>query len=679
MTSTHTSGSSRRILGSFLVLSIFAAALATAVAAPAAASANLAVAQPNEWQINESEWFINDAPTLHGRSWWGGNLAEDMNRYGQPYGYGPARHNGSSYAYVSEDTGDPADHWARWDMGTREGTQELAVFVPRANASARVRYRITIGSRSTYTDRITQSEIYGWHSLGTVTANGDRLRIEVHYNDSQTPPGRSGPAARTVGVDAMAMRCVSNCSTRQDVPDAPRNVRLQVVKESDGSRTVVATWSPPTDNGGSAITNYRVTFSRTGKTFSTVRRSSSARRHSLTGAWSNTTYKVQVQAENAVGVGPAASRSITTPTPTPSGEAPDAPRNVRLQVVNESDGSRTVVATWSPPTDNGGSAITNYRVTFSRTGKTFSTVRRSSSARRHSLTGARSNTNYKVQVQAENAVGVGPAASRLITTPTPTPSGEAPDAPRNVRLQVVNESDGSRTVVATWSPPTDNGGSAITNYRVTFSRTGKTFSTVRRSSSARRHSLTGARSNTNYKVQVQAENAVGVGSAASRSITTPKQPSVCSGGTKYSIEESGIILFREKRVKASRSFKTVTNSSISRGDEGGKISNASNLSQSGCSWIFPYATVEDNAIVSDNAVIANNAKISDDARVYGNAVVRHRAEIRHNARIYGNATIRDDAEIRESAKIFGNAIVEDEGRLVGYRPSLRQCESVRQI
>ena len=420
MTSTHTSGSSRRILGSFLVLSIFAAALATGVAAPAAASANLAVAQPNEWQINESEWFINDAPTLHGRSWWGGNLAEDMNRYGQPYGYGPSRHNGSSYAYVSEDTGDPADHWARWDMGTREGTQELAVFVPRADASARVRYRITIGSRSTYTDRITQLEIYGWHSLGTVTVNGDRVRIEVHYNDSQTSPGGSGPAARTVGVDAMAMRCVSNCSTRQDVPDAPRNVRLQVVNESDGSRTVVATWSPPTDNGGSAITNYRVTFSRPGKTFSTVRRSSSARRHSLTGAWSNTTYKVQVRAENAVGVGSAASRSITTPTPTPPGEAPDAPRNVRLQVVNESDGSRTVVATWSPPTDNGGSAITNYRVTFSRPGKTFSTVRRSSSARRHSLTSARSNTTYKVQVRAENAIGVGPAATMTVTTPPGT-------------------------------------------------------------------------------------------------------------------------------------------------------------------------------------------------------------------------------------------------------------------
>ena len=249
MTSTHTSGSSRRILGSFLVLSICAAALATTAAAPAAASANLAVTQPNEWHIN-------DAPDLHGGSWWGGKPAEDVDSQGQRYGYGPARHNGSSYAYVSEDTGDPADHWARWDMGTREGTQQLAVFVPRADASARVRYRITIGSRSTYTDRITQREIYGWHSLGTVTTNGDRVRIEVHYNDSQTAPGLSGSAARTVGVDAMAMRCMSNCS--EEPPPPPRSVRAT----PHGEKSLRVTWSPPANTSASSIRGYEVQFSR---------------------------------------------------------------------------------------------------------------------------------------------------------------------------------------------------------------------------------------------------------------------------------------------------------------------------------------------------------------------------------------------------------------------------------
>ena len=359
MISKRPAESSRRIIAGFLVFSIWAAGLATAVATPAAASANMAVAQPNEWQINESEWYVNDTPTPHGRSWWGGKLADERNRYGQPYGHGPARHNGSSYAYVSEETGDPADHWARWDMGTREGTQELAVFVPRAHASARVRYRITIGSRSTYTDRITQREIDGWHSLGTVAANDNRVGIEVHYNDSQMAPGRSGPAARRVGVDAMAMRCVSNCqseTSRTEAPGAPRNVRLQVVNEPHGTRTVVATWSPPADDGGSVITNYKVTVSRPGQEFGPWNRSPNDRSFGFGRAWSNTTYTVQVRAENAVGVGPATERSITTTTSPPS-----SPRDVR---VITSDG--TLGVTWTAPARSGSSPISHYHIRYYR-------------------------------------------------------------------------------------------------------------------------------------------------------------------------------------------------------------------------------------------------------------------------------------------------------------------------
>ena len=422
---------SRQIVASFLALSICAAGLATAIASPAAAAtAHAAVMQPSEWPFDESEWNIDDAPSLHGRSWWGGKLTNARNQYGQPYGHGPARHNGSSYAYVSEETGDPTGHWARWDMGNREGTQELAVFVPRADASARVRYRVTIGSRVTYTDWIIQREIYGWHPLGRVDANGNRVRIEVHYNDSQTAPGRSGPAARRVGVDAMAMRCVSNCSTSppsttsippsgededdNEVPGVPRNVRLQVVDESDGSRTVVATWSPPADGGGSAITNYRVTISRPGRDW-TFSRASNDRTLRFRRVRSNTTYTIQVRAQNATGIGATASRSITTPPP-PGGDPPSAPRNVRVRVVDESNGTRTVVATWSPPSDDGGSAITNYRVTVSRSGRDW-TFSRASNDRTLRFRRVRSNTTYTIQVRAQNATGTGPSVTRKITTP----------------------------------------------------------------------------------------------------------------------------------------------------------------------------------------------------------------------------------------------------------------------
>ena len=572
MTSTHTSGSSRRILASFLVLSICAAALASAVAAPAAASANLAVAQPNEWQINESEWFINDAPTLHGGSWWGGNLADDMNPHGQPYGHGPGRHNGSSYAYVSEETGDPADHWARWDMGIREGTQELAVFVPRADASAAVRYSITSGSRSAYTDRITQRDIYGWHSLGTVTANGDRVRIEVHYNDSQTAPGLSGPTARTVGVDAMAMRCVSNCSEKP--PPPPGSVRAA----PHGEKSLRVTWSAPANTSGSPIRGYAVQFSRGALNnhplhgdrdpWSSSRIAVNGTTHTSGRLLQSVTYKVAVWTVNRNGQ---RSRSASTANATTNGPEPTGPPPPPGSVRAAPHGEKSLRVTWSAPANTSGSPIRGYAVQFSR-----------GALNNHPLHGDRDPWS----------------SSRIAVNGTTHTSGRL--------LQSVTYK------VAVW----------------TVNRNGQ------RSRSA----------------------------STANATTNGPEPNVCSGGAKYTIEESGVWPFRTKRVEALRSFKTVTNSSITRGREGGKINNASSLSQSGCSWIFLRATVEDNAMVSDNAVIANGAKISDDARVYGNAVVRNRASIRDNARIYGNATIRDDAEIRNSAKIFGNAVVEDEGR-----------------
>ena len=681
MTSTHPNGSSRRILASFLVLSICAAALATAVPAPAAASANLAVAQPNEWQINESEWFINDAPTLHGRSWWGGNLANDMNRYGQPYGHGPARHNGSSYAYVSEETGDPADHWARWDMETREGTQELAVFIPRADASAAVRYRITSGSRSAYTDRITQQDIYGWHSLGTVTANGDRVRIDVHYNDSQTAPGLSGPAARRVGVDAMAMRCVSNCSEKPLPP--PGSVRAA----PHGEKSLRVTWSAPANTSGSPIRGYAVQFSRGALNnhplhgdrdpWSSSRIAVNGTTHTSGRLLQGVTYKVAVWTVNQNGQRSQSASTTNATTNAPETTGPPPPRSVRAAP----HGEKSLRVTWSAPANTSGSPIRGYAVQFSRGALNnhplhgdrdpWSSSRIAVNGTTHTSGRLLQGVTYKVAVWTVNQNGQRSQSASTTNATTNAPETTGPPPPRSVRAAP----HGEKSLRVTWSAPANTSGSPIRGYAVQFSRGALNnhplhgdrdpWSSSRIAVNGTTHTSGRLLQGVTYKVAVWTVNQNGQRSqSASTTNATTNAPgnNVCSGGAKYTIEESGVWPFRTKRVETLRSFKTVTNSSITRGQEGGKINNASSLSQSGCSWIFPHATVEDNAMVSDNAVIANSAKISDDARVYGNAAVRIRASIRDNARIYGNATIRDDAEIRNSAKIFGNAVVEDEGR-----------------
>ena len=96
-------------------------------------------------------------------------------------------------------------------------------------------------------------------------------------------------------------------------------------------------------------------------------------------------------------------------------QPPGAPSlSVRLDT---SSGDRNLVASWSPPTDNGGSRITGYTVTWSRPGRTWTPDNVGASARTDTLRRPRSNTTYTVRVVARNSEGTGPAAVRQITTP----------------------------------------------------------------------------------------------------------------------------------------------------------------------------------------------------------------------------------------------------------------------
>ena len=100
---------------------------------------------------------------------------------------------------------------------------------------------------------------------------------------------------------------------------------------------------------------------------------------------------------------------------------------------------------------------------------------------------------------------------------------------------------------------------------------------------------------------------------------------------KYELlTDDTIELFGRKlyRIRAKIDF-----GSVKKGQLGGYIEKAENLSHDGDAW------VSDNAMVYGNARVYGNAEVSGNARVSGNA------KVSGNAEVYGNAEVSEQSDL----------------------------------
>ena len=509
-----------------------ATALATVVLATVLAP--IAVSAPVQAQT-QTDWHVNDSPTLFGpNQYW---------YWGDPgHGYG-SNYYRYTYAIGGEST---ADNWARWNMGSRVGRQEIQVYVPSNHATATVNYNITIGG-STYKRAVAQRNISGWHSLGNWNTNGSEVVIAVYDNDASQHHERDGLAASRIGVDAIRMRCVSNCgstapttTTTQPLPD-PR-IEISLGDNNSGSDNCPYSQLPcrwinitlKNFPAGSHFTRCVWLHSESGA--ERVPISGNINHGGGSSANLNRYCSFNVREGRSVWVTVGGVRSNTLrfsgdpvggsvppppPIPPPQDDGPPGPvRNLRLELTDDS----SFRATWDRPSDVGGSQITNYVIRVSRprlsasVGPWSNTYERTS--RSFTLNG-RKGATYTVRVAAENQHGSGSEVHQSITTPS------APSGPGKASLDVrVEESSSRRTLIASWEPPADTGDSAITGYTVTISRQGRMFGPYELSASSRTYRLSNARFNTRYTVRVVAENRSSAGPGASVSIITGAPPNV---------------------------------------------------------------------------------------------------------------------------------------------------------
>lgn len=268
------------------------------------------------------------------------------------------------------------------------------------------------------------------------------------------------------------------------VPDAPTGV---VATQIGTSTSINVAATAPSNNGGATIISYIATLNPGGLTGS----SATPNNIVVNGAILGTAYTATVVAVNSKGPSlPSGASSPITPT-----GLPGTPTNI-----SASPGVSRVIIVFSGTAVTGGSPITGYLATAS-TGQT-QTGDINSPSNGITILGLTAGVPVTVTVQAQNINGNGPA-SLPSNSVTPTATG-VPDAPI-----IGTASVNGTTITITFTPPANDGGSAITQYALTYLFNGSVRSPGLSTPSSP-YIMTGAQAGT-WQFAFRAANAFGFG------------------------------------------------------------------------------------------------------------------------------------------------------------------------
>ncbi|MDE2806514.1 MAG: fibronectin type III domain-containing protein [Gemmatimonadota bacterium] len=304
-------------------------------------------------------------------------------------------------------------------------------------------------------------------------------------------------------------------------PGPPRNLEAVAV----GPTEIELDWDAPRDDGGSAITGYRIEYSRTGT--GSWRALEADTKSANTGYTDTpldpgTTRHYRVRAINGAGLSSDWSDVAHATTVT----VPGAPTGLRV-VPGTLQGSTQLLLTWTRPSTDGGSPITGYRIEWSSTGTGFWREvedNTGSTTTAYTHRGLSPGTTRYYRVRAINGAGLSGNWSNVAHATT---EATVPGAPTALRA-VPSGLQGSTQLRLTWTRPSD-GGSPITGYRIEMSPTGVagwTEVVASTPSAATTYLHTGLPAGTTRFYRVAAINARGRGaySATARGTTNAGRP-----------------------------------------------------------------------------------------------------------------------------------------------------------
>jgi prepilin-type N-terminal cleavage/methylation domain-containing protein len=372
-----------------------------------------------------------------------------------------------------------------WTAPASDGNSAIADYVVSYSSNDGQTWTVFSTPTSTATSATVTSLSNGTFRFRVAAKNGVGMGSYSAPSD-QVILGQSTPVTTTPPPTTVAPQ----------PPSAPRNVAVDYEAPDD----IIVTWDEPSAPRG--LTEYQYRYSTNGgDTWSSATDTNSTAGTKRLSGMPPGSYLVEVRAKNAVGTSSWAQSTASVVVPAP----PATPTG--LEVVGV---STSATATWEAS-----ARATSYRVTKDGTQVCQTTVLSCS------LSNLNPGTTYTIRV-----IGVSLAGT---SAPSPAVSFTTLGAPESLLVTGVA---GDATV--TWTAPSGTGGSPITDYDVSWTTDGSTWSSpTATGSTTTSFALSNLNPGTAYTFRVRAVTALGAGSwsqssAAHTATTTPNAPASVS-------------------------------------------------------------------------------------------------------------------------------------------------------